>query len=486
MTAITRIGSTIYLGGEFSQVGGAARQGLAAIDAATGNVLPWNPGLPPSGRTPRVRCMTASPTTVYITGEFAQVGGVTRVVLAAIDAASGAVKPWDARYAAGLIRPSSQGIVHAIAWTSLGLVVAGDFSAIGGATRSGFAILNDRTGDATAWNYIQGNDVRAVVLHANLVYVGGQFVLYNNLGQPVRRNLAAINLVSGAAAAFNPNPAGTLDPDSGTPAGRIDSLKVAASKVFVDGNFTQIGGQARSGSAVLDPVSGSALTYAPQTGGDFTYGYTETSDAIIAGSMQTRSGQVVSYGLHALDRTTGQALNWAPTVDGEVSVIGVHGKAIFVGGAFTKVNNQGRQGLAWFGPLPPPGPTPTPVAGVGTVLINVEPATARWSLVDSKHKTRTGTGPATLMGVPSGTVMITWVAMAGYETPSPATMQDTLTNGGQVQFLAIHLPQAAGYRRIHAQLLRYMLGLPAYTAGCDLNGDGKINVVDLMRCMQLE
>lgn len=194
VTAMARIGATFYLGGEFSQVGGQARAGLAALDTQTGRVLAWNPNLPPSGRAPRVRSMTASATTVYVTDEFAEIGGLKRVMLAAVDGASGQVLPFDARYANELVRPATQGPVYALAWSALGLLVAGDFNAIGGQTRYGFAVLDPQSGDALAWNRVSGAEVRTLYVQRNVAYVGGLLVVNNAQGQVVRHNLAAIDL----------------------------------------------------------------------------------------------------------------------------------------------------------------------------------------------------------------------------------------------------------------------------------------------------
>jgi len=70
------------------------RNRLAAIDAATGAVTgavtPWNPGA-----NGRVNDLAMSGDIIYVGGEFWEIGGEARNRLAAIDAATGAVNPWD-------------------------------------------------------------------------------------------------------------------------------------------------------------------------------------------------------------------------------------------------------------------------------------------------------------------------------------------------------------------------------------------------------
>ena len=43
VNAVAYLGGTVYLGGSFTQVNNTTRNRLAACDAATGNLLSWNP-----------------------------------------------------------------------------------------------------------------------------------------------------------------------------------------------------------------------------------------------------------------------------------------------------------------------------------------------------------------------------------------------------------------------------------------------------------
>jgi len=58
-------GSTVYVGGGFTSVGGQARNRLAALDASTGNATSWNPNA-----DSWVNALAVSGSTVYVGGEF--------------------------------------------------------------------------------------------------------------------------------------------------------------------------------------------------------------------------------------------------------------------------------------------------------------------------------------------------------------------------------------------------------------------------------
>jgi hypothetical protein len=122
-------GSTLYLGGGFGHFGTAAsevfRSDLAALDSATGAVLPWNPG---ANGTVQAIALSPDGHTVYVGGDFTAVGAqpsnVTpdRQHLAGIDAGNGYATPFDA---------DVREYVDALLATPTGLYVGGRFSEIG-------------------------------------------------------------------------------------------------------------------------------------------------------------------------------------------------------------------------------------------------------------------------------------------------------------------------------------------------------------------
>jgi hypothetical protein len=94
VAALKVSGSTVYAGGFFNSVGGLPRAKLAAINASTGTVTAWNPSSQPCSAC-EVVAIATSGSTVYVGGRFTQIGNVARKSLAAIDAASGNVLAWN-------------------------------------------------------------------------------------------------------------------------------------------------------------------------------------------------------------------------------------------------------------------------------------------------------------------------------------------------------------------------------------------------------
>jgi hypothetical protein len=63
-------GSTVYVAGSFTSIGGQSRSYLAALDATTGLATAWNPN-----PNERVNTLLLSGATVYIGGGFTAIGG---------------------------------------------------------------------------------------------------------------------------------------------------------------------------------------------------------------------------------------------------------------------------------------------------------------------------------------------------------------------------------------------------------------------------
>ena len=133
VAAILPIGNTIYLAGSFTSMrpygadpgtGEVPRSYLAAVDRDTGQLLPWNPG---ANKEAYALAASADGSTIYVGGLFTKVGGLTREKAAAITAATGAVTGW---------APTADNKVQAIAVSGSQVYLGGSFTTVDGAPRA--------------------------------------------------------------------------------------------------------------------------------------------------------------------------------------------------------------------------------------------------------------------------------------------------------------------------------------------------------------
>jgi hypothetical protein len=115
------------VGGQFLNVGGQARNSLAALDAATGLATAWNPNA-----NYEVYALAVGVGTVYVGGYFTSIGGQTRIKIAALSAATGLSTPWN---------PNANSDVYVLAVNGSTVYVGGHFSSIGGEAQSGIAAI---------------------------------------------------------------------------------------------------------------------------------------------------------------------------------------------------------------------------------------------------------------------------------------------------------------------------------------------------------
>jgi len=133
-------GSRIYVVGDFTSIDGAGYYRAAAFSTATGQIIPsFRPILESEGRA-----VTATNTSVYLGGTFSSVNGAARGFVARVNAADGSVDAWN---------PNADSTVQALALTPDGsrVVLGGRFAHIGGVANYGLGAVDTATGDVMPW-----------------------------------------------------------------------------------------------------------------------------------------------------------------------------------------------------------------------------------------------------------------------------------------------------------------------------------------------
>jgi hypothetical protein len=333
--AVAYLGGTIFLGGSFTAVDGTTRNRLAACDAATGNLLGWNPNA-----NGVVRALKVSPagTRVYVGGDFTAVGGAARARVAALSPSSGGAFGWS---------PYVNDSVKAVTTSNTGatVYVGGDFDSAEGAGRRRLAAFNATSGNISTTfkpSISNGTGNFATVLSMDVspnnqtLYVSGDFALVNGTS---RRNAAAVS--TGIATLRAWSPAATAD--------IVADLTVSAS-----GNTVFVGGRSSGGYVqAYGPTAGGTPVWNVATNGDVE-ALAVSSSILYVGGHFTTVGASSRGHLAALRASGGGLESWDPGANGVFGAFGaaITSSRVAFGGEFTQAGGEAHQGLAQFSGTP--------------------------------------------------------------------------------------------------------------------------------------
>ena len=349
VSAIVEADGIAYLGGDFKKMtrgsSSKTRNYLAAVDGATGELTSWNPNA--SGKVWALE-LSADGQSVYVGGDFSYIGGKYTSKVAKVSLATGKI---DSDF-----KVSVKGRVRALTLHGDRLYVGGDFWTIGGQPRPKLAAIDPATGDLLDWtppplgpgrhlgqtgiptpDYDAGH-VYAIEAIGNKVFAGGNFTNFACQG-----GLVTIDATTGGLVEPQYDPGrpifdleaydGMLYAVGGGPGGRAYAFspdkKSPVWRLKVDGDNM---GVAVSSSTVY--VAGH-------------YDYVVSKDS---SCYQFCPGGPRRHHILAVNRADGLLLPWNPDANTSTgpytAFAGEH--ALYVGGEFTQINFKTQPGFTIF------------------------------------------------------------------------------------------------------------------------------------------
>ncbi len=380
VTALATLGGKVYVAGSFITAGGVSASNIACWDPVTSSWSALATGL--TGTVPFfTHAMTGLGGKLYVGGDFTTAGGMAVGRIACWDPAASS---WSAlgTGVGGVEYPA----VYDLAVMEEALFVAGDFATAGSETAANFAVWEpgaqiwisvgstqtpiralaadvDRIyamhvppkGEIAVWDLatwtwsdLTPAQTGSVSYHAaalalldGRLYVGGDF---RRAGGESARGIAAFDLTAEAWS--------SLVPQNEQIDGAVLAVTALDERVYVAGEFCQIGGTVASKIAGLDPDS--STWFELGTGlNDTALALAGLNGRVYAGGRFTDAGGVVVGRIACWDTA---AQSWSALAGGvagplpEVAALAVLGDRVCAGGSFTSAGGQAAENIACWDP----------------------------------------------------------------------------------------------------------------------------------------
>lgn len=362
VTVSETVGSATFIGGPFEAIGPQTGGG-AQVSLSSGSV---DTSLPPVDGT--VADSAADGTGGwYIVGDFTKVGGIARNGFAHIKN-DGSV---DTNFAP----PPLQGSYNAVLFDGSKILVAGAILGYGAdpqdasfVSRTNIAQF-DTSGALTSWapavgvpwdpngsTQPAGDSVMTMTLRAGHLFVGGRFT---EVQGTTRSGLASINYSTQALdTTWNPALVNVVNSDEIAP--QVSAIAIVnvggTDTAYFGGSFSSVNGTARANAAAVlaDPTQAATLqSWDPSPNAPVTVIRSIASDLIMGGTFttlysdQSADDQITRNRIARVDTGTGTADgSFDPNADGDVLDVVVSGTDVYVAGGFSNIGGQGRKRVA--------------------------------------------------------------------------------------------------------------------------------------------
>jgi len=308
VNTICYYGGKLYVGGDFTAIGGQTRNRLAAIDTGTGLATSWNPAAP----NDVVRSLAGSGSKLYVGGSFTSIGPKSISYLAAVDTETGSAYNWN---------PGLNERVFDLAVSGSTVYAGGYFRASGVTTRNRLAAIDLGTGRLKPWNPNANQEVFALATANGKIYAGGSFTQVGSTSA----SLVTLDTLNGAVVA------------GVNRAGYFLALAVTGNRLYAGTN---------NGMSVYNIISGQTLSFHPTF--DYTVintVYTAGSTVYAAGPFSMVNGQSRSN-VAAFDTTTDLLTSWKDSLSSTCYAVASNGSNVYLGGSFGTINGHPSASIA--------------------------------------------------------------------------------------------------------------------------------------------
>lgn len=349
--AVAVAGARVFVAGTFSTVNGVTRRGLAALDLATGAVLPWDPRIDerPGTNTDHVGLIAVSDGVVYAAQGIASVGGVARNDTAGFTVDSATLTPFApaacaGQYASADVLRASAGRVYRRCLPGLGGTAA-TYEAL---DASGVP-LPSWTSPAGVWRLLLATPTAVYVAHDTqrmlaLDPLTGAPLPWANPQVDAAAAVAAGGriYVLGTFGARTPHRVGAIDPATGAVLDWSQTCDVSQA-LAADGQRVAVGTQSlggvnASGFAAIDLATGRPAPVPPVDGSVVAM---HAFGDIVVAVVTEGTGQR----LRAFSASTATWFPWALPIDGSVAVMTATERALYVGGFLRALGGVPTPGL---------------------------------------------------------------------------------------------------------------------------------------------
>jgi chitodextrinase len=301
-------GQSVYVGGSFTTVNGTSRTRLARINLADGSLdATFRPNINGS-----VYDMKMSNGRIFLGGTFSQVGGVSHTLMATVNPVTGAVDPYLTVPFGSPVRGGALQVdKFDITPDGTKLIAIGNFSVVGGQSRTQIVMLDLNAASAAVRNWSTPRfepdcspQFLTYVHDVDFSPDGAYFVVVTTGGTPPNRLCDSASRWETAPTGGNQQPT-WIDYTGGD---TLWSVAVTGVAVYVGGhqrwlnntggsNAAAPGAVSREGLAALDPLNGLPYSWNPtRTRGVGVFDLTSVPGGLLMGSDTDRVGQ--NYEFH--------------------------------------------------------------------------------------------------------------------------------------------------------------------------------------------